>query len=335
MATDPCAGGAPVGNAALTAVCQAQGAGSVAAIPQPIAGQINITTGGNPDLGVETARTWTVGFIAQPSFVPGLSVSLDYFNIDVSGAVSAPTVGDIVNGCYSGGNLDFNTNVFCQLVERNPTTGGLSGAPNELRGLLLNQSNLGSIATDGLDLSVRYGTDLTDNIGLNLSFDGTWTNKNTFQAFPGGVNRDCVGFYSVNCGSIQPEFTFTQRTTVTFDEVFNLSLRWRFLSGTEQEPLDISSGPNGGNNPAFQGTTALFGDVDFQQIPSESYFDLTGQWDISDNVLLTVTVQNLFDNSPTVVGSNIGTTAFNSGNVYPSTYDTLGRRYGASVKFSF
>ncbi len=335
LATDPCAGGAPVGNAALTAVCQAQGAGSVAAIPQPIAGQINITTGGNPDLGVETARTWTVGFIAQPSFVPGLSVSLDYFNIDVSGAVSAPTVGDIVNGCYSGGNLDFNTNVFCQLVERNPTTGGLSGAPNELRGLLLNQSNLGSIATDGLDLSVRYGTDLTDNIGLNLSFDGTWTNKNTFQAFPGGVNRDCVGFYSVNCGSIQPEFTFTQRTTVTFDEVFNLSLRWRFLSGTEQEPLDISSGPNGGNNPAFQGNTALFGDVDFQQIPSESYFDLTGQWDISDNVLLTVTVQNLFDNSPTVVGSNIGTTAFNSGNVYPSTYDTLGRRYGASVKFSF
>ncbi|MEP3226103.1 MAG: TonB-dependent receptor [Parasphingorhabdus sp.] len=336
LATDPCAGAAPVGNAALTAVCVAQGApaATIGSIPQPIAGQINITTGGNPDLGTETADTWTIGFIAQPAAVPGLSVSVDYFNIKVNEAVSAPTVGDINNGCYSG-TLDFNTNIFCQLIERSPTTGGLSGAPNELRGLLLNQSNLGRIATDGIDLSVRYGTDITDSIGVNFAFDGTWTNKNTFQAFPGGLNRDCVGFYSVNCGSIQPEFTFTQRTTVTFEEEFSLSLRWRYLSSTEQEPLDIFNGPNGGNNPAFQGNTALFGDVDFQQIPSESYFDLTGQWDISENVLLTVTVQNLFDNQPTVVGSNIGTTAFNSGNVYPSTYDTLGRRYGASVKFSF
>ncbi len=329
LAVDECAGANPVGNAALTAVCIAQGApaGTIGSIPQPIAGQINITTGGNPDLGTETARTWTVGFIAE-DFVPGLSISVDYFNIEVTGAVSAPTVGDIDNGCFQGA-LDFNTNIFCQLIERSPTTGGLSGAPNELRGFLLNQSNLGTIATDGIDVSARYATDITDNIGLTMSFDGTWTNENTFQAFPGGINRDCIGFYSINCGSIQPEFTFTQRTSVTFDEEFTLSLRWRYLSGVSEEP-DAA-----GNRTAFQGNTELFGDVDFQNIPSESYFDLTGQWDISENVLFTITIQNLFDNQPTVVGSNIGSTSFNSGNVYPSTYDTLGRRYGASVKFSF
>ncbi|VAW03386.1 hypothetical protein MNBD_ALPHA04-752, partial [hydrothermal vent metagenome] len=74
---------------------------------------------------------------------------------------------------------------------------------------------------------------------------------------------------------------------------------------------------------------------DFQRIPAESYFDLSFQWDVSENVLFTLTAQNLFDNQPSVVGSNIGTTAFNSGNIYPSSYDPLGRRYGASVKFSF
>ena len=330
LAVDQCAGANPVGNAALTAVCIAQGApaATIGAIPQPIAGQINVTTGGNPDLGTETADTWTIGFIAQPAAIPGLSVSVDYFNIIVNEAVSAPTVGDIDNGCYQGA-LDFNNNIFCQLIERSPTTGGLSGAPNELRGLLLNQSNLGRLATDGIDLSIRYGTELTDSIGLNMSFDGTWTNKNTFQAFPGGLNRDCVGFYSVNCGSIQPEFVFTQRTSVSFDEEFTLSLRWRYLDGVSEEPDAM------GNRTAFQGNTALFGDVDFQRISAEHYFDLTGQWDISENVLLTLTVQNLFDNSPAVVGSNIGSTAFNSGNIYPSTYDALGRRYAASVKFSF
>jgi outer membrane receptor protein involved in Fe transport len=144
------------------------------------------------------------------------------------------------------------------------------------------------------------------------------------------VNRECVGFFSVNCGSLQPEFSFNQRTTLTFEEDFSLSLRWRFLSSLEQEPLDILD-----QGAAFVGNSPLFGDVDFTQIPSESYFDLTGQWDITENVVLTLTVQNLFDNNPTVVGSTIGSTAFNSGNVFPSTYDALGRRYGASVKFRF
>ncbi len=335
LAVDPCAGAAPVGDAALTAVCLAQGAPVVGSIPQPIAGQINITTGGNPDLGVETADTWNVGIVAQPSIIPGLSVTVDYFNIILNGAVSAPATGDIIGGCFDG-TPDIN-DPFCQLIDRNPTTGGLSGAPNELLGLLLNASNLGRIETDGIDLSIRYGTDLTDDIGLNLSFDGTWTNENRFQALPTSINRDCIGFFSVNCGSLQPEFTWSQRTTLTFADELTLSLRWRFLSSFEQEPLDALLPADGGSGPAFVGaSTGLDGqEVDFGQIPSESYFDLSGQWDVSENVLLTVTVTNLFDNQPSVVGSNIGSTAFNSGNIFPSTFDALGRRFSAAVRFSF
>ena len=48
-----------------------------------------------------------------------------------------------------------------------------------------------------------------------------------------------------------------------------------------------------------------------------------------------MTVQNLLDNKPTIVGSDIGSTAYNSGNIYPSTYDALGRRYAAAVKLRF
>jgi len=83
------------------------------------------------------------------------------------------------------------------------------------------------------------------------------------------------------------------------------------------------------------GNTVLFGDVDFTRIPDEHYFDLTFQWDVTDWALLTLTATNLLNNQPAIVGSNIGTTAFNSGNIYPSSYDPLGRRYGASVRFKF
>jgi len=134
----------------------------------------------------------------------------------------------------------------------------------------------------------------------------------------------------VNCGSIQPEFVFNQRSTLNFMEDYSLSLRWRYLSGVEQEPADIAS-----QGEAFIGNSPVFGDVDFTEIPAESYFDLSFQWDVMESVLFTATVNNLFDNQPGVVGSNIGSTAFNSGNIYPSSYDALGRRYNVGIRFSF
>jgi len=94
LQTDPCQLALPVGNANLTAVCVAQGApaGVIGLINPPPAGQINVTTGGNPNLGTETADTWTVGFVAQPLAVPGLSFSVDYWNIRVEDAIAIPAV---------------------------------------------------------------------------------------------------------------------------------------------------------------------------------------------------------------------------------------------------
>ena len=336
MAASCCQGpAAPTGN--LLAACLLQvpagspGAAAIAAgaVLPPAAGQINVTGGGNPNLGTEKAETWTLGAIFQPEAIPGFSISVDYFNISLTDAVSSPTVDDVLSACFDAPSA---TNPFCgsEFISRSAFTGGLDGSPNEVRGLILQSSNLGLIATDGIDVSVRYATDITDSIGLNLSFDGTWTNSNTFQASPTGVNRECISFYSVNCGSLQPEFSFNQRTTVSFDDDFSLSLRWRYLSKFEQEPLDVIA-----QGPAFIGNSPLFGEVDFTKIPSESYFDLTGQWDVAENLVVTLTVQNLFNNQPAIVGSDIGSTAFNSGNVFPSSFDTLGRRYGLSAKIRF
>ncbi|MGB7406536.1 MAG: TonB-dependent receptor [Pacificimonas sp.] len=332
LANDPCQGDAPLNDANLAAVCIAQGApsGVLGSIAPPAAGQINQTTGGNLDLGVEEAETWTVGVLLQPDFVPGLAVTVDYFNISITDAITAPTIGDIISGCFNNITAASATDPACtDFIVRNPFTGGLDGSPDSTPGLLLQLTNQGRIETDGIDLTLGYSNDLTDTLGLNLSFQGTWTNKNTFQASPQGLNRECISFFSVNCGSLQPEFAWNQRTTLTYDDNLSVSLRWRYLSSFEQEPQDIID-----NGEAFIGNSPLFGDVDFTEIPSESYFDLSLQYEL-DPATFTFTVQNLFDNDPTVVGSDIGSTAFNSGNIYPSTFDALGRRYAAAVKFRF
>ena len=103
------------------------------------------------------------------------------------------------------------------------------------------------------------------------------------------------------------------------------SLVWRHLDGFRSE--------NGG---LFVGTPIGYtGEEDFNTIPAYDYFDWTSRFNVSDNVTLTLTVQNMFNKKPPIVGSDAGPTSWNSGNTYPSTYDALGRRYGAAIKLRF
>ncbi|WP_324261255.1 TonB-dependent receptor [Altererythrobacter sp. H2] len=335
LAVDPCAGAAPVGNTALRSACvaqivrggasQAQAEAFIGSILQPAAGQINVTGGGNPNLGVEKATTWTIGAVIEP--MPNLSLTVDYFNIKLTDAITSPAISDVTDGCYDSPTAD---NPFCALISRNPTTGGLDGAPNEVLGLLLNLSNLGTIKTDGIDASLRYRTGLTDTIGFRFSTDATYTFKNEFEATPGSGFRDCVGLYSVNCASIQPKFVANTRATFTFNDVLDLSVAWRYMDGVNYEFGNAFSG----TLPASVGPIAGQ-QVNFNEISAYNYFDLSARWAATENFEFLLTVQNLFDKDPPLVGSDIGSTAFNSGNTYPSSYDALGRRYAAAVKLRF
>ncbi|PTQ13055.1 TonB-dependent receptor [Sphingomonas oleivorans] len=325
LAQDPCAGAAPTTNANLRAVCIAQGApaNSIGAIQNPSAGQPNVTTGGNPNLDVEKAKTWTVGVVLQPEQVRGLSVTVDYYNIKVTDAITDPTIGDVLAACFDNLTAGSATSVACTQIRRNPLTGGLDGSSATTPGIPLGLSNLGRLSTDGIDLSINYKRDL-GFAALALSFDGNWTNSSKFKATPNSINRECVGYYSVNCESIQPEFSWNQRTTLSFDDV-DLSLLWRHIDGVKYEPLALEDDGGPDNGPLEQ----------YRSIKAHDYFDLSARFNVSDEVSLTFTVLNLFNKKPPIVGNTIGTTSYNSGNTYPSTYDAIGRRFGAAAKFRF
>lgn len=335
LSNDPCSGAAPTANAELLAVCLAQGAPAftIGSIPNDPAGQINVTGGGNPNVGPETSNSYTIGAVFQPTFVRGLSITVDYYNIKVKGAITSPTPNDLINACFGSSPLTppagASTNPACTIIRRDPNTGGLFGDASTTPGLFSPLSNLGQLKTDGIDLKANYRTDVGFGV-LNLSFNGNWTNTSKFQATPTSLNRECTSYYSVNCGSLQPEFTWNQRTTLTVGPV-DVSLLWRHFDGVGQEPEDIANG----NGPAFIGTLPNGDTVNFQRIKSRNYFDLATRFGVSDNVDLTVTVQNLLDKDPPLVGNTVGSTTYNSGNTYPSTYDALGRRYAVGARLKF
>jgi len=348
LGLDPCAGAAPTANANLRAICIAQGApvGTIGSITNPTAAQANITTGGNLNLQPETANTWTLGVVFQPDFLPRFNLSVDYYNIKIDDVLGVPLPGDIINACFGAVTAASASDPACTSIRRNPITGGLDGDPATTPGLFGTTNNLGRLFTDGVDLLMNYNADL-GFASLDWSFVGNWTRSSKFNANaadPDSINRECVGFYSVNCsftGSIQPEFQFSNRFTFGFDKV-DLSLLWRWQDSVQFEPLQLQAdldaalaSPADCPDPNGADTGGCMVNPEFRKIKAAHYFDLTGRFSVSDNLTVTMTVQNLLNKKPPIVGNSIGSTTYNSGNTYPSSYDALGRRYAVSAKLKF
>lgn len=316
---DPCSGSAPVANAALRAICLRQGApaSTIGVIDDPIAGQVNITSGGNPNLDVERASTLTLGVVTTPKFLKGFTFTLDYFNIFVNNAISSPAEGDIVDNCFLPSlNPSLTFNAACASIARNPVDGSLNGSAADTLGLILPTSNSGRINTSGLDWSAAYAYNFSALGRLSWNINGTWTFQNRFQASPFSIDRECIRYYSTNCGNIQPRFQFNERLSWSLGR-FDASIQHRYLGRAEVEPLVDAPIPA------------------FSVIKARHYFDLTGRVQLFKNTDFTLVVDNLINSDPPIVGTSIGTTAFNSGNTYPTVYDALGRRFTMAFHTKF
>lgn len=157
--------------AAVTALGIPSPATFLANYTDPLTARFSGTSGGNPDLDKETATTFTVGAVIQPRFIPGLTLSGDYYSIKISNAIAAVTAQDTVNTCYDNATFP---NQFCELITRNgPSSGPTTFGFNFLR---QTQINFGRIETSGIDAQLDYRFALGKNkFGLRVA--GNWTEK--------------------------------------------------------------------------------------------------------------------------------------------------------------
>jgi iron complex outermembrane recepter protein len=328
LATDPCQGNRINSAEAntpgtLSNLCRLTGVPStvIGSLPAPSSGQINRLTGGNPDLGPEKAKTTTVGFVWEPEQVKNLLISLDYYRIDLKDAISVPSTTDVLDQCYLASfNPGLTPNAACAAIFRSGLTGTFNGTDS--RGVAVVQSNQGKNWTSGYDLTVSYLMKLSQigvdpkwgKLDMNLSLNRV--QDNDFQATPTSVRRECKGFYSNACGAPNWGTRFSQRTLWSFSN-YQFSYTWRHVSAIEVEP------GSGTFLPAFS------------KVPAYNYLDLAAVWQTTPNLKLTLTINNLTNKQPPVVGNNIASTATNGGNTFPAAYDTVGRYFtlGAALKF--
>ena len=132
---------------------------------------LQFQSGGNVNLNEEKSTSWTVGGLLQPRFIPGLALSVDYFNITVDNVITSPSGQAIVNACYDLPNAD---NQFCDQFERAGAGGGPRGEEpfRILEGSLIAQLlNYAKLKVRGIDVDLNYrhhisaiGADLTSRI---------------------------------------------------------------------------------------------------------------------------------------------------------------------------
>ncbi len=341
LLTDPCAGSAPSSNANLRAVCLAQGApsSSIGSIANPSAAQANVTSGGNINVRPETANTFTFGTVVEPVQVPHLSFSLDYYRIKVTNAITSPTATDLINACFgdssgSGVTSSSASNPACTVIQRNALTGGLDGSSADTPGLYGVLGNLGYLYTSGFDFKADYDHTF-GAVRWNVDVTANHTIKQQFQVTPTSDVHECAGYFSASCGSIQPGWQWSVRNSLHYSK-FDVSLLWRHLSAINQETLDVTNNGAAYSGALPSGLGSLSGDnVNFGHISAYNYFDFSLRYAMNSRLTFVGTVQNMFNKQPPIVGSTIGSTSFNSGNTYPSTYDTLGRRFAITAKLKF
>jgi len=315
-AGDPC-GAAARDPQASDEECIASGvpAGQVGstALDSP-AGQYNFLQGGSQGLIPETSDTYSYGVVFQPRWVPGLAITVDYFDIQIEDTISTFGSPNTWTACYAN-----NDPAACGRINRNPN-GQLWVGNGFVQDLNM---NIGSVQTSGYDINIGYtGLEVGRFGSLAFNLTGTYLIDLITQPAPGvdlhprdDITRDwydCTGYYSSVCsqggiGPINPQWRHRFRTSWQTPWDVDLSLTWRHYGGV--------TGLTGPNNamPTRQ--------LD-RELSAEDYFDLAANWAVTDKASVSLGINNLLDDNPSISGA-VGTNG--NGNTFPQSYDALGR----------
>jgi outer membrane receptor protein involved in Fe transport len=268
--------------------------GIAASVPQN-------STIGNSALDPERADTWTAGVVVQPSAIPGFSLSVDYFDIEVKDAITT------VAGATAGPLCTLGQSYFCSLF----TFAGAT--PTAFRS---NYINAASIRTRGVDIAGNYRLPLNQlndgwNGSLTLAFTGSWTPHFYSNLGNGSSTIDYAGDNS-NVGVAK----FRSNTSLTYEQNgFSLTGQVTTISAGK---IDKTAGLSPGTS------------ISDNSVPAVAYVNLQASQDVGENFRLFLGINNLLDKDPPALPSATLFTLTNG-----AYYDTIGRVFtlGANVKF--
>jgi outer membrane receptor protein involved in Fe transport len=195
--------------------------------------------------------------------------------------------------------------------------------------------NRGGIKTTGIDVGANYALALGQFGNVDISMQGTMIDK---LEFDNGLSAswDCAGYYGVGCDTPRPEWRHRVKVTYAMPIGWDASLQWRYFGSA-----DVS---NKNPSPALNAPFAPFN----ERIASQSYIDLSVSTRLADAYTFRFGINNIFDRSPPIVGTNGANIIINgcagsqntifptcNANTFPNLYDAMGRYIFAGVTVDF
>jgi iron complex outermembrane recepter protein len=318
--TGPTTGGFTAAQCALTGVTAGQFGNLIVNTAQ----QYNQLGGGNLGLSPEKADSWTVGFVLTPN--RNISLSVDYYDIKIKNAVGGIGAQVIIDQCLATGQA-----FFCNKITRSPASTGAAAGSLWLgeAGFVDNRTtNTGSLGGKGVDVNFEGNFPIGEN-SLKATLIGTYTKSQTFQPLTDGFSYNCAGYYGITCGNPVPEWKHTARLKFSTANDMAFTLGWRYVGGVN---LDLLS-PDVDLNGVAQGPVTPTGNVD-EKLKAENYFDLLFSVPLKDTIGFRLGINNILDNDPPLI-SQASLGGFGNGNVFPGTYDHLGRYIYVGITADF
>ena len=292
--TDPCSRYSTSGNATLIANCQASG---VPANYVQLGTTILTTVGGNQNLKPESSRTWTIGTVIRPKgLVPGLSLTADWFDIDIKDAIRAIPGSTKLAVCYASANL---AHPFCGDFTRSRLTG-------EVTYLSAQPINTGREQMNGLDLGLVYDRNV-GGVALTVDLNVTYLNKYVVLPFPGGAPIQFDGHIGGGNGGYA---------------------KWRgygVITGRKDGFSATWSTQWIGKATDFNAAATDIG----YRTPNVFYHNAQLAYEINERTRFQIGVDNLFNRKAPYIKS------FTDANTDTMTYDLMGRRFYVGFRTGF
>lgn len=294
--TDPCSRyGTLPATSTVAQNCRASG---VPAGYVQLGNTVLTTVGGNANLDPETAKTLTLGLVYQPRQVEGLSITADYFDIEIEDAIRSIPGSTKLAACYNTPGMN---HPFC-----GPEHFTRSALTGEVDFLSAQPVNTGRETSRGVDFGVRY---LFHPAGLDATLDWNTTYLQEYEVtpYPGADPIVFDGHVGGGNGGY-PHWRSQASMTVEND-------RW---SGTYSvqwigEAKDFNAAP---------------GAIGYET-PGVFYHNAQVALDVSEKARISVGLDNIFDQKAPFIQS------WTDGNTDTMTYDLLGRRGYVRLGYRF
>jgi len=265
-------------------------------------------SGGNPALVPEVSRTYTAGIVYTPSYIPGLTASVDFYNINMKNLITSISGSNtqIQTVCNASGG----TSPYCALYIR-PHPWSDTSPDNYPLEVLSESLNAAFQATEGEDYEVDYGFDTAD---VDSSLSGL-VNFRLFLNVQPKID-------SINFQGAQVQHTTSQKGHASFMAGYTLN-NW-----SVNYQLTWFSGFN---KNGFLATPTYYAEP---RVPSFNTSDITvtKKLDFGDGstAQMYVSVQNVFNaQTPVVNGSSSNPGV---GLAAPAGEDTMGRYFTIGIR---